>query len=61
MQINEKKVFFIKAISQYSKIFGGLDHCFMCDIIKCRNTQIPSVFFPTSFVWETSHFINNKK
>ena len=44
MQINEKvgsidMPLFYLAFPQYTKI------CFMCDIIKSRNTQIPS-FFP---------------
>ena len=26
-----------------AKICGGRDHCFICDIIKSRNTQIPNI------------------
>ena len=60
MQINgegggggvEKKYW---AFSQYTKICGGREHCFMCDFITHRSMRIP-VFF-TSFVLETSQLI----
>ena len=59
MQINEiKKKYW--AFSQYIKICDGRDHCFMCDIIRSRNTQI-HVFSP-NHLFEKPHIsLTNKK
>ena len=46
MQINENKYGHQTrfTFSQYTKICGGRDRGFMCEIIKSKNTQTPGVF-----------------
>ena len=49
------------AFSQFTQICGGSGHCFMCDIIKSRNSQNPGIFSHHCLVNLTFHKTIRKK